>query len=279
MMGKLGFDPIFCKWIKECIFSASFSILLNGNPTGYILPQRGLRQGYPLSPYLFLLCTEGISALTQNGLECDALHGFRVTPNGRPISYLFFVDDSVLFCNATTEDVYGVIEVLRVYACGFGQEINMSKSSILFSPKTKKRTKKEIEQILNIQSKDGFGKYLGLQAYFGHSKRAVFENVRERIESRMAGWVEQFLSQAGKEILIKVMAMTMPNHAMGCFKLPIGVCKDMEKAVRNYWWRGNGYRKGIRWGVGERLRMQKRNGGLGFKDIQCFSLALLAKID
>lgn len=63
----------------------------------------------------------------------------------------------------------------------------------------------------------------------------------------MAGWAEQFLSQEGKEILIKAVAMAMPNHAMSCFKVPIGVCKDIEKAVRNYWWRGNGCRKGVHW--------------------------------
>lgn len=50
----------------------------------------------------------------------------------------------------------------------------------------------------------------------------------------MVGWAEQFLSQAGKEILVKVVAMAMPNHAMGCFKLTIGVCRDIEKAIRNY---------------------------------------------
>ncbi|CAN6580853.1 unnamed protein product [Malus baccata var. baccata] len=278
MMSKLGFDQRFCDRIKECISTVSLSILLNGNPTGYIKPQRGLRQGDPLSPYLFLLCTEGFSALLRTGLEHGTLHGIRVSPTGRPISHLFFADDSVLFCNASAEDARGVSDILRTYAAGSGQEINLTKSSIMFSPKTKKRVKKEIVHILNIQCRDGFGKYLGLQADFGMSKKAVFEEVRERIESRMAGWAEQFLSQAGKEILIKAVAMAMPNYAMSCFKLPIGVCKDIEKAVRNYWWRGSGCKKGIHWVAWEKLRSQKRNGGIGFKDFQCFNLALLAKI-
>lgn len=69
-------------------------------------------------------------------------------------------------------------EILRVYAYGSGQEINMSKSYIFFSPRTKKQAKKEIVQILNIQSKDGYGKYLGLHADFGLSKKAMFEEVR-----------------------------------------------------------------------------------------------------
>ena len=94
----------------------------------------------------------------------------------------------------------------------------------------------------------------------------------------MAGWAEQFLNLAGKEVLIKAVAMAMPNHAMSCFKLPIGICKDIEKAIRNYWWRGYDQRKGVHWVSWDRLVKQKRHGGLGFRDIQCFNLAFLAKL-
>ncbi|CAN6542159.1 unnamed protein product [Malus baccata var. baccata] len=201
MMAKLGFDPIFCSWIKECVSSASYSILMNGTPKGYILPQRGLRQGDPLSPYLFLL--------------------LRVTPNGMPITHLLFADDSVLFCEATVEEARGVRNILNSYAVCSGQEINMLKSSIFYSSK----------------SNAGFGKYLGLQADFGHSKKVV-------------------------------VATAMPNHAMSCFKLPIGVCRDIEKAIRSYWWRGGGASRGVHWTSWDRLLQKKNLGGLGFKDFQ-----------
>ncbi|KAM1864379.1 hypothetical protein ACFX14_004594 [Malus domestica] len=82
IMSKLGFAPLFCKWIKACISIVSFSIVINGTPTGFIVPQRGLRQGDPLSPFLFLLCTEGLSVLLRKGLEQGALHDFKFTPTG-----------------------------------------------------------------------------------------------------------------------------------------------------------------------------------------------------
>ncbi|KAM2345316.1 hypothetical protein ACFXTH_009215 [Malus domestica] len=278
MMAKLGFAPLFCNWIKECISTASFSILVNGNPTGLVLPERGLRQGDPLSPYLFLLCTEGLSMLIRRGIERGALHGFNVSTNGTPISHLFFADDSVLFGHANVEEARGMVEVLRTYARGSGQAVNLSKSSIFFGSKTSNRVRMKIGRTMGIQCKSGFGRYLGLQSDFGHSKRVVFEEVRDRLESRLAGWAEQFLSQAGKEVLVKAVAMAMPNYAMSCFKLPIGVCRNLEKAIRNFWWRGNEQRKGVHWISWERLMKQKRVDGLGFRDIQCFNLAFLAKI-
>ncbi|KAM1174400.1 hypothetical protein ACFX19_027537 [Malus domestica] len=278
MMTKLGFASMFCNRVKECISTVSFSILINGSPTGYIQPTRGLRQGDPLSPFLFLICAEGFSNLIRKGMERGALHGYKITPNGTPITHLFFTDDSVLFGNATFEEAQGVADILKMYASGSGQEINMSKSSIFFGTSTSKRTKKKIRETLGIQYKDGFGKYLGLQADFGLSKKAVFAEIWDKIEARLAGWSEQFLSQAGKEVLVKAVAMALPNFAMSCFKLPIGVCRDVEKAVRSYWWRGNDQKMGCHWISWDRLMKQKLAGGLGFKDIQCFNLAFLAKI-
>ncbi|CAN6579645.1 unnamed protein product [Malus baccata var. baccata] len=200
IMAKMGFAPLFCKWIKACISTVSFSILVNGTPTGYIVPQRGLRHGDHLSPFLFLLCTEGLSMLLRKGIELGALHGFKFTPSGTPLTHLFFADDSVVFGNAIVDEARAV-----VYARGSGQVINLTKSS-----------------------------YLGLQADFGHSKKAVFAEVRDKVEARLAGWTEQFLSQAGKEVLIKAVAMALPNYAMSCFKLPIG-CFNLAFLAKIGW--------------------------------------------
>ncbi|CAN6541494.1 unnamed protein product [Malus baccata var. baccata] len=258
VMVKLGFAPMFCDRIKECISSVSFSFLINGSPTGHIHPERGLRQGDPLSPFLFLLCTEGFSSLIRKSMERGSLHGIRLTPSGNPLSHLFFADDSVLFGHATMEEAQGMVDVLNVYANGSGQNINLEKSSLFFGSTTSKRKKKKIGETLGIHCRKGFGKYLGLQSDFGMSKKVVFVEVREKIEARLAGWSEQFLSHAGKEVLVKAVAMALPNYAMSCFKLPIGVCRDVERAIRNYWWRGNDQKKGIHWISWDRLMRHKK---------------------
>lgn len=99
----------------------------------------------------------------------------------------------------------------------------------------------------NIQGRDEFGKYLGITADFGASKKAVFEGVREALEGRINGWAEQFLSPAGKEVLIKAVAMALPNYAISCFKLPVGLYKELELAIANFWWRGNKDKGSMHW--------------------------------
>ena len=118
MMNKLGFAPRFCNWIKACISSVSFSVLINGSLNGFFEPKRGLRQGDPLSPFLFLLCTEGFSMLIDRGFGNGLLSGYKLSPSGIHLTHLFFADDSVLFGNATVLEARGILKTLKVYARG-----------------------------------------------------------------------------------------------------------------------------------------------------------------
>ncbi|BFG21853.1 hypothetical protein CerSpe_081270 [Prunus speciosa] len=171
MMRQLGFAPTFCQWIMECISTVTYSILINGETTGQIAPSRGLRQRDPLSPFLFLICAEGLSALLQHHEERGAFHGFQPRPHGLSISHLFFADDSVIFCHADEQEVYCLKHILDCYAKGSGQCINFDKSSIFFGKKCPARLKGRLANILGVRQDDNFGKYLGLNADFGASKR------------------------------------------------------------------------------------------------------------
>lgn len=102
--------------------------------------------------------------------------------------------------------------------------------------------------------------------------------MRQKIGKKLTGWSELFLSQAGKEILIKAMAMAMPNYAMSCFKMPITLCKEIEKDIARYWWKSHKEKKGIHWVSWQCLSLLKYAGGMGFRDLICFNLAMLAKI-
>uniref|UniRef100_A0A2N9HKW7 Reverse transcriptase domain-containing protein n=1 Tax=Fagus sylvatica TaxID=28930 RepID=A0A2N9HKW7_FAGSY len=136
MMRRLGFAEIWIASVMQCITFVSYSVVVNGVPNGLIYPSRGLRQGDPLSPYLFLLCGEGLSALLHQATERGNLHGVACSRGGPQISHLFFADDSLLFCNATMEECAVLLEKLRWYEKASGQSVNTDKTSLFFSRNT-----------------------------------------------------------------------------------------------------------------------------------------------
>ena len=104
IMLKLGFPGGWVDRVMSCVSSTSFSVLINGKPYGMITSTRGLRLGDPLSPYLFMLCAEGFTSLLQKaGLE-GHIHGVSICRRAPKISHLLFVDDSLLFCQASEKE-------------------------------------------------------------------------------------------------------------------------------------------------------------------------------
>ena len=104
IMLKLGFPKSWVDRVMSCVSSTSFFVLINGKPYGTITPTRGLWQGDPLSPYLILLCTEGFTSLLQKAELEGHIHGVSICRRALKISHLLFVDDSILFCQASKKE-------------------------------------------------------------------------------------------------------------------------------------------------------------------------------
>ena len=138
IMEKLGFHSRWRRLMMQCISSVTYDVRINGKPSGHIIPTRGLRQGDPLSPYLFLLCAEGLSALIKKASADGLLEGISVSRGGPCLSHLFFVDDSLIFCKATIEECEVLQRVMSKNEKASGQQLNRSKTSLFFSPNTAK---------------------------------------------------------------------------------------------------------------------------------------------
>jgi hypothetical protein len=124
VMQQMGFHHKWVTIMMECISTVSYSILINGEPHGYIKPSQGLRQGHPLSPYLFLLCTEGLHSLLQKAKNAGDIHGVSISRSGPKLTHLFFADDSLLFCKATTNEIRCIQDILTEYELALGQQVN-----------------------------------------------------------------------------------------------------------------------------------------------------------
>lgn len=277
LLERMGFDRVWVRWIMTCVNSVSYSVMLNGSSHGYIRPEHGLRQGDPLSPFLFILCSEALVNCLNTSAATGHLHGIQIGQQGPAVHHLLFADDSLLICKANAQEASEIISCLKRYSDASGQRINFQKSSIIFGSKVVNAVKDEVKQTLGIESEGGDGTYLGLPECFSGSKRQLLGFLREKLQGRLNGWFAKSLSQGGKEILLKSICLVLPIYVMSCFRLPKDTCAKLRSAMIKFWWSTGNNRKKIAWVSWQKLCKSKKQGGLGFKDLEKFNQALLAK--
>ncbi|XP_071905812.1 uncharacterized protein [Coffea arabica] len=277
MMEKMGFCSKWINWIHSCLKTVSYSFNCNGEVKGFVTPERGIRQGDPLSPYLFLICSEGFSNLLRRAEERKRIQGLKISRLGPVLTHLFFADDSIIFCKANKNEAVEIMKVLKTYENASGQLVNLDKSAVFFSKNVDNEQKKDVCLALGGMAEAKQGKYLGLPMVVSRSKEQIFGFVRDNIRKRCQNWKNKLLSPAGKEVLLKAVVMAMPTYVMSCFKLSRRLCKDICALMANFWWgEANGKNK-MHWLSWERMAMAKSAGGLGFKDIEAFNQVLLGK--
>lgn len=276
VMLKLGFTSTLVELILMCVSSVSYSFLLNGKQFGALQPGRGLRQGDPLSPYLFIFCVEAFISMMERAVEQGRLHGVQVAPSAPTVSNLCFADDTVIYCQASMQEAEEILSILDRYAQASGQIINLEKSSMTFGAGTIPEARDVVHAVLGIPVVEKFEKYLGMPGVVGRSKMEVFGFLKDRVWSRIQKWNDRDFSKAGREILIKDVLQAIPTYVMSCFLLPVTLMQDIKKMIRQYWWGGSKSRS-LHWLPWKLLCRTKKAGGLGLRDLECFNLALLAK--
>lgn len=172
-----------------------------------------------------------MSALNNAERE-GALNGTRVATNGPTVHHLLFDDDSILLCKASLEENAEIKRQLKLYGEASGQIINHGKSPIIFGVKVGEESKAAVKETLRINKEGGEGTYLGLLECFTGSKRKLLNFIQEKLQSRLHGWFANALSQGGKEVLFKSVALAFPVYAMSCFRLPQDLCKKLTSVIR-----------------------------------------------
>lgn len=150
---------------------------------------------------------------------------------------------------------------------------------MFFSANLRHDKQREISDILGVHNDISTSKYLGLPSLVGRSKKRVFSYLKETASKRIQAWKAKPVSQAGKSISIKTVAQAIPSHNMSCFLLPKSLCQELEQIFNNYWWRSGGAtnQKGINWLSWINMCSVKTEGGMGFRNLYGFNIALLGK--
>lgn len=151
MMEKIGFSQKWRSWIREYISSVKYRVLVNGSLGKEIIPFRGLRQGDPLSHFLFFLCVEGLSASLINLERTHKISGIKINRSSPIISHLLFADDCYIFSKVIPKEIEEINSCLLKFSEASGQTINNDKSEVIFSQNTPKQFKSRALNILKIK--------------------------------------------------------------------------------------------------------------------------------
>lgn len=150
------------------------------------------------------------------------------------MQHFLFAGDSFMFGEAAERECIHFRHILNIYESAFGQKINLPKSIEVFSKNVTNDSKSLLASILGVPCVEEHDKYLGLLLYVGRSKVAIFEYLKERLTKKLVSWRTKILSSGGKEILIKVVAQTIPLYVMNCYMLPLSLCDDLHQLCAQF---------------------------------------------
>jgi hypothetical protein len=276
-MLKMGFCKTWTNWVMTCVRTVRYSVRLNGHNLEPFNPTRGLRQGDPISPYMFLFVGEALTSILKEKTNDGKLTPIKVARNAPGISNLMFADDSLLFFKATMEEAREVDSALKLFQRCTGQLVSPSKCSLLFSGECPSAVRDDIRNLLDISRSVFEEKYLGLPTPEGRMKGDQFQPVMCRFTKRLTSWNEKHSSFGAKETLIKSVAQALVGHVMGVFKMTKEFCDQYEKLIRDFWWGDEEDHRKVHWMAWENMIKPKCKGGIGFRDMHLFNQALLAR--
>ncbi|CAJ2632329.1 unnamed protein product [Trifolium pratense] len=277
VMGRMSFPTLWRKWIRECVCMATASVLVNGSPTDEFPLRRGLRQGDPLSPFLFLLAAEGLNVLMEAMVARNLFQGYSVGGQGSvSVSHLQFADDTLLMGVKSWANVRALRAVLVLFETMSGLKVNFNKS-MLVGVNIPESWLCEAASILCCKVGKIPFLYLGLQIG-GDPRRLVFwEPMLNRLKTRLSGWKSRFLSFGGRLVLLKSVLTSLPVYALSFFKAPSSIISSIESLFIKFFWGGCEDSRKISWVSWKSVCLRKEYGGLGVRQLREFNIALLGK--
>lgn len=178
------------------------------------------------------------------------------------ITHLLFADDSLIFTRADPIDCKRLKQIFDSYAAASGQIFNYEKSSMFFSANIQAKQIEEIKNIFQLNVVSRHEKYLGLPSMVGRKKISLFNYIKLRVLNQISNWQRKLFSSGGKEVLIKAITQVTLAYAMSVFRIPIGVCADIQKEIARFWWETKKTHKDIHWLRWEGMCKSKEKRGM-----------------
>ena len=229
LLERMGFGDRWRRWLRTCVSTVCFSVLVNGSPAGFFGSSRGLKQGNPLSPLLFLLIMKVLSRILKKTEEGGFIQCFHVGPINSTsirVSHLLFANDTILFSDASREQILSIRLVLSCFQVFTGLKVNVGKSEIVFI-----REVRNIQSLANIlQCRVGSLPMIYSDMPLGtlYKTASIWNLILERMEKKLLGWKRFYLSKGGRLTLLKSTLSSLLTYYLSLFTIPKAVATRLE---------------------------------------------------
>ncbi|KAL2531794.1 Uncharacterized protein Adt_05145 [Abeliophyllum distichum] len=237
----------------------------------------GLRQGDPISPSLFILAADYFSRILTRQYQQIASMAYRHGGDAL-ISHLCFADDMIIFANGQKQSIRRVLHCIEHYERASGQLVNRDKSGIILPKRATIQQIHRLEHLTGFRHQQQSVTYLGVPLFKGHRKIFLYDDLIQKVRSRISGWASRLLSPGGRITLIRSVLSSLPLYLLQILKPPKAVLKKLESIFARFLWDSKDHTHRLHWKRWKDLCLPTEEGGLGFRRLQdlvdTFSLKL-----
>ncbi|GJX13352.1 hypothetical protein Tco_0205110 [Tanacetum coccineum] len=269
-----GFHARMALWIMECVSTTSYSICINGNLHGYFQGNRGLRQGDPLSPYLFTLVMEVLTIMLHRRVLTLGSFTFNRHCSKLDLINLCFADDLFLFSYGDFHSACIIKEALDEFKNASGLTPSLPKSTTYFC-NVLNHVKTSILNVLPFEEGRLLVKYLGVPLVLSRLMVRDCKELVEKVQNRIQDWKNKTLSIAGRLQLVSSVIGSMHVYGASVFIIPTSVLLDIEMLMRGFLWCQGIMKRGKAKVAWEVVCLPKKEGGLGIRRLDHFNSALM----
>eukprot|EP00253_Pinus_taeda_P002612 PITA_02612 len=277
VLEAFGFEQRWIEWVYNMISIPIFSILVNGIPMNTFNATRGIRQGDPISPFLFIMAAEGLGRIIKRELREKRIKGLKPWGNNLEITHQQFVDDIMLFGEVSIKEVRNIKRVLEIFMEASGMEVNKEKSyTFIFN--TPGSIKAHLTRTLGFRQGDLPTKYLGNQLDIHPTRMKNWQDVIDKIKKRLASWSFRSLNIPNRIVLLKSILQSIPIYPLSIRETSKGVCTKLKEIFGKFVWGGPKQQR--KWALvsWKNLVKRKEEGGLGIRDPEMLNKILGAKL-
>lgn len=274
---QMNFPKSFINAIISCISSAYIHCDINGLQGQSFHNNQGLRQGDPLSPYLFDITSQLFSSLLNHASDCRLITPF-ISKHGFEQHHVMFADDLLIVMQASQANCQHLLHILDIYQSVTNQKINHSKSSVFFGPHIPPDLKNNILSTLHMDEAQFPMKYLAPSISPKRIPKSTFDALVSKVSDRANGWLRSSLGQAGRICLKHSISNSVPIHTMCASFIPDSTIKDFSKVNRRTLWSSKPTTHGLSLTSWENATTHRALGGLGIRDLSVVKVSVLGSL-